>query len=325
VNFQDIARKLLHSAVPASLRNAVKMPFYALRSNLRWSRRALNPAISLAELSAGIAASGLTRGDVVCVHGSLSKLGNVEGGPSTVITALQAAVGEEGAILMPTYGSAQEVCEQGRVVDLRREPSRTGALTEAFRLSPDVFRSSHPFSSFCAWGARAAHFVGNHADDPRICHEGSPLARFYQARGKILGIGIGLGPVSFYHVVEDSWEGYPLQVYLPPQSVRYIDASGASVNRPVQRYKPELSRIRIDSRLNPWIRRVFTDRFDAAGLLHRFQLGMAPSWIIDSAQMYDLVRNLAIEGLTIYATSASSTLGSCSTCSRMPLSGSKTP
>ena len=46
---------------------------------------------------------GLERGTAVEVHSSLSSLGFVEGGASTVISALMDVVGEDGAIVMSAY------------------------------------------------------------------------------------------------------------------------------------------------------------------------------------------------------------------------------
>jgi aminoglycoside 3-N-acetyltransferase len=49
----------------------------------------------------GLKRLGLAPGMAVEVHSSLSRLGFVEGGASTVIQALMEVVGEQGAIVMP--------------------------------------------------------------------------------------------------------------------------------------------------------------------------------------------------------------------------------
>jgi aminoglycoside 3-N-acetyltransferase len=54
-------------------------------------------------LSAGIRGLGLTDGDVVIVHSSLSKLGWIAGGAQALLEALRAVVGAAGTIVMPTH------------------------------------------------------------------------------------------------------------------------------------------------------------------------------------------------------------------------------
>ncbi len=46
---------------------------------------------------------GVEAGDVLFVHSSFRSLGPVEGGAGTVVGALEAAVGSEGTILMPSF------------------------------------------------------------------------------------------------------------------------------------------------------------------------------------------------------------------------------
>ena len=60
------------------------------------------------DIKKGLAELGLKRGDVVGVHSSLSSFGYVEGGADTVIDALLETVGEEGAVVMPTYSTNRE-------------------------------------------------------------------------------------------------------------------------------------------------------------------------------------------------------------------------
>ena len=89
-----------------------------------------------------------------------------------------------------------------------------------------------------------------------------------------------MGPVSFYHVLEDTWDAFPLAVYLPPVEVGYIDAEGVRVTRPVRRFDPEVRRTRIDQPGSAWLRDRFAEHLDRAGLRHRFPVGDAGSWTI---------------------------------------------
>ena len=46
---------------------------------------------------------GVEEGDTLLVHSSYKSLGEVDGGPQTVIRALEAALGAEGTLIMPTF------------------------------------------------------------------------------------------------------------------------------------------------------------------------------------------------------------------------------
>lgn len=117
----------------------------------------------------GFAASlrelGLKEGSTVVAHAALSKLGYVEGGPDTVIDALQDVVGRQGCIMMPTFptaGSMADLIDTGLPFDFRTAPSRVGILTEVFRRRPDVIRSLHPTNAVAAWGERAGELIAGH-------------------------------------------------------------------------------------------------------------------------------------------------------------------
>jgi aminoglycoside N3'-acetyltransferase len=272
---------------------------------VRVAKRRFQSSVDAELVCTALRGAGVSPGDVVVVHSSLSRLGKVDAGPSTVVDGVLAAVGDTGVVLMPVFGDADEVLARAEPVDLREEPSRTGAVTEHFRRRPGVRRSSHPFSSLAASGPHAGHFTSGHALDPRIAHKDSPLGRLLEADGKIVGLGVSLGPVSFYHVLEDTWDGFPLSVYGEPQEVTYIDAAGESVTRPIRQYEPGLRRTRIDMPDARWIRGALTDHLERRGILQRFSCGEGDGWIMAARALYDEQRLLAERGVTIYSTEAS--------------------
>jgi aminoglycoside 3-N-acetyltransferase len=268
-------------------------------------RRNLQSEITRDQLVADLRAGGIREGDTLMVHCSLRSIGNVEGGAATVVQALMEAVTAQGNLLLPAFANAAEVFErsrQGNPVDLRNEPSKTGKVTEIFRTWPEVRRSSHPFESVCVWGKNAEYIVSGHESDPKICHRNSPFARLVELQGKVVGLGISLGPVTFYHVVEDTWEGFPLNNYLPEVSVTYVDEHGEKVTREVKRYDPERTTTRIDMPDAHWVREFMTRHVTKKKLLRRFNFGDAGSWIIPAKPFYDELIELAKRGLTIYTT-----------------------
>jgi aminoglycoside 3-N-acetyltransferase len=136
-------------------------------------------------------------GDILIVHSSFKSLGPVEGGPATVVGALQDAVTDAGALLMPVFTWPQA----DGIFHLKTSPSRTGAITEAFRTTSGVLRSRHPTHSVAAWGAQAAELIEGH---PRTSALGwdSPFHRATLAGASVLMIGCRMTSCSLVHVAE---------------------------------------------------------------------------------------------------------------------------
>ncbi len=235
-------------------------------------------------------------------------MGNVIGGPESVVKALQKLVGQNGTIVMPAYAGLsnfKNLMESGSLINLRREKSQQGSISEAFRQSEGVNRSSHPFSSCCAWGKNAEYITSGHEEDERICHRSSPLSKAMELNAKVIGIGVDMGPISFYHVIEDTWDEYPIKVYSESVQAKYIDQFGNIVERKVKFYKPELTKVRIDSDNNLWIRRKITAKFDSLNLRKKFDIGTGHGWHISSKDFYDVIKRLAQDNqITIYTMSA---------------------
>ena len=92
---------------------------------------------------------GIQKGDTLFIHSSFKSLGPVEDGAGTVIAALEAAIGTEGLILMPTFSLLPS--REARVAswDVNKTPS-TGGLADGV-FSADVRHSSlRPlFARYC--------------------------------------------------------------------------------------------------------------------------------------------------------------------------------
>ena len=162
---------------------------------------------------------GLTTGDTVMVHTSLSQIGYVCGGAQTIIEALIEVVGEEGTIMMPTQswknldpetGVHWDVDEQ--YWDMIREgwpafdknitPTNTmGAVAEMFRLWPGALRSDHPARSVAAWGRNAKYLTEKH-DLCDIFGDDSPVGKLYKLDGKVLLIGVDYDKNTSIHLAD---------------------------------------------------------------------------------------------------------------------------
>lgn len=146
----------------------------------------------------------LSTGDVVCVHSSFSSLGYVEGGPGTLIKAIEEVVGSSGTIMMPTFSMGSSMLsylESGEVFDVCKTPSKVGAVTETFRKWPGVIRSLHPTNSVAAKGPLANDLLAGHHRSATPFGLETPFGRLASFGGKILMINTHIH--SFLHHVQD--------------------------------------------------------------------------------------------------------------------------
>lgn len=175
--------------------------------------------VTIERMVADLRALGVTAGDVLVVHSSLSALGWVPGGPPAVVDALMEALTEEGTLVMPTHSagySEPSDWENPPVPDSWYDTIResmpafrpevtpcawVGSIPECFRSYPGVRRSRHPAVSFAAWGRHRDEVVEGHTYDYGL-GEGSPLARVYDLDGDVLLLGVGHDSNTSLHLAE---------------------------------------------------------------------------------------------------------------------------
>lgn len=268
--------------------------------------------VTRAGLAADLARLGIAHGDTLFVHSSLKSLGYVEGGAAAVIGALQDAVGPHGTLLLPTYylpgGTVRATCDmKDYVFDPRRHGTHMGRLPEAFLASAGVRRSIHPTHSVSAWGRHAARLTEAHHRAPSIFGVDSPWQRFIVCeQAKVLGLGISMGPVTFYHALEDAMgDAFPVPVWEgDTKLLACLDHAGRRWDVPVRPFDPAIAQRRIDHTGRDDLRDYFAREFDAAGLRVHGQVGDAASWCIPAQAFYDHLGRLAAENVTIYASAA---------------------
>jgi aminoglycoside 3-N-acetyltransferase len=172
-------------------------------------------------LTTDLRALGVTAGMTLIVHSSLKAIANwVIGGAQAVILALEAAIGEEGTLVMPTMSGElsdpadwqhppvpsawwelirQEMPPFMADLTVTRE---MGLIAETFRKQDGALRSSHPRTSFAARGKHAAEITANHRLESAL-GEDSPLARIYDLNGHVLLLGVGHGNNTSLHLAEE--------------------------------------------------------------------------------------------------------------------------
>jgi aminoglycoside N3'-acetyltransferase len=293
------------------LKRTVKAALEALRR--RRSERQLRQSgrhVTRADLARDLARLGIRPGDTVFLHSSLKSLGYVEGGASSVIGALQDAVGAEGTLLVPTYylpaGTVKATCEmEGYVFDPRSHGTNMGRLPETFLREAATHRSVHPTHSVSAWGRHAQYLTEAHHRAPSIFGEGSPWQRFVGLDGaKVLGLGISMGPVTFYHVLEDAMgERFPEPIWEErTYQLPCLDKDGRRWDVPVRPFAPAVAARRIDYAAREDLRAYFRDEFERAGLRVNGKVGEGDSWFIPARAFYDHLEKMAGQGITIYST-----------------------
>lgn len=167
----------------------------------------------LRTLRTDLARLGIGGGDVLIVHSSMKSIGWVQGGPRTVIRALQDTLTPTGTLLMPTFSdNFEKVYEPSDPYDPRHSPSRVGLLTETFRRMPGVRRSGHPTHSVAAWGERALEMTEDHTFISGLDAE-SPFRRAARAGAKVLMIGCGFNRLSLLHVAEELASAPYLEIF----------------------------------------------------------------------------------------------------------------
>ncbi|MEV0281120.1 AAC(3) family N-acetyltransferase [Streptomyces sp. NPDC050610] len=177
------------------------------------------PLCTRDSLAADLSRAGIQAGETLLVHSSLSSLGWVCGGPSTVVRALLDVLGPEGTLVVPTHSGENSdpslwsnppvpeawwaaIRASMPAYDARITPSfGIGIIPETVRNWPGAVRSAHPQTSFAAVGPLGSAIVDGHALDCRL-GERSPLARLEEAGARILLLGADFESCTAFHLAE---------------------------------------------------------------------------------------------------------------------------
>ena len=182
-------------------------------------------ALSKDQLVKALREIGLRPGDSFIVHSSYKSLGEVEGGPETVIDALIEAVSPGGNLVLPTFNYTQNIADP--YFDPAVVPCRTGIIPELGRMRPNAVRSLHPTHSCTVIGPDAVELTRDHMSF-RSVGVGSPIDRLAKMGGKVLLLGVRHTSNTMVHLGEEyagipkgSWFEAPTfaEVLMPDRSV----------------------------------------------------------------------------------------------------------
>lgn len=246
---------------------------------------------------------GLENGDRLFMHSSMSAFGHIEGGPQTVIKALEEVVDGDGLIVMPAFplvGNAIDYIKRGEVFDIKRTPSRMGAITEAFRKTPNVERSLHPTHSVCAKGRGANEFVNGHENCKTPFDLESPFGKMIEQNVLIIGFGAEIHHFTLQHTFADSCgEKYPFNIYNGEKySVRCIDFHGKEKTVKTLVNDPVLSERRWDSVKSKGIE--IKRRLEEGGFLTVTKFAKGEIITIRAKDFMAELGRLLEDGITVY-------------------------
>jgi aminoglycoside 3-N-acetyltransferase len=157
-----------------------------------------NTMLTFEQLVGGFRNLGVDDGDTLLVHSSYKSLGEVDGGPQTVIRALEGVLGADGTLIMPTFNFD---FNKGIPWDVRKTRSKMGALTEVVRMDPRAKRVFHPFYSFAILG-KHAEMLGSLRYKSSY-ERNSVFGKLRDLDGKIMVIGLSYNDsMTFFHHIE---------------------------------------------------------------------------------------------------------------------------
>src|SRR6185295_10169535 len=117
-------------------------------------RGRLGASVTKSQLIQQLGALGVEAGGVLLVHAAFSRIAPLDDGPRGLIEALQAALGEQGTLVMPSMADDDDT-----PFDRRTMPCRgVGVLADTFWRMPGVMRSDSPHA-FAAVGPQAARIT----------------------------------------------------------------------------------------------------------------------------------------------------------------------
>ena len=159
---------------------------------------------------------GIKKRDTLFIHSSFKSLGPVEGGAGTVISALEAVIGQDGLLLMPTFSLLPSREERVAAWDVATTPSHGGMVDGVFSADARHLSLRPLFARRCCARERCGRSVCSQITsdvkatnrrgilDPwgKTYGTHSPMFRAYKSDAKLLMIGVDYQTSTYIHLVE---------------------------------------------------------------------------------------------------------------------------
>ena len=234
--------------------------------------------LSGVDLARGLRQLGVQPGMALEVHCSLSQFGHLEGGAETLIRTLTQLVGDDGAIVMPSYRLSPnlpltaEDLRLGLTMKIRilqedEEPSAIGIVSDTFRKRSDVMTGDGIFR-VSAWGKDAKkHSAG--------------FQHLIDHGGYALLLGVDIYRLSSMHYVEDALPEAIRSRFKPSETAR---ARYPEDQWLIEAWLPEAK---------PWYR--IQDEAYALGLIADANIGDAKCMLFQVRPVIELYRKALID------------------------------
>lgn len=178
-------------------------------------------------------ALGINKRGTLLVHSSFKSIGDVEGGPDTVLDALSEYM-KDGLLILPTH-TWKYIDKDNPTFDVKNSPSNVGILTEKFRKREGVIRSEHPTHSVSALGNEADVVVKGEYKHDTPCARESVWGKIVDRNAQVLMIGVDLTRCTFIHGIEE-WVDIQGRMTSSHEKLYSILHTGEKVEVPSRRH-----------------------------------------------------------------------------------------
>ena len=180
----------------------------------------MSSLLTKTEIEDGLRQLGVLTGMMLEVHCSMSSFGHVDGGALTIIEALKNLVGEDGAIVMPSFKDSPNlplndtdkrlgVTLKIKLLNGDEQHSGMGIVSDTFRNMLDVITGKGQFR-VSAWGSDAEKHVSNWFN------------HLINSGGYALLLGVDIYKMSSRHYVEDILPNEIKQLFRPSKEALKI-------------------------------------------------------------------------------------------------------
>ena len=170
---------------------------------------------------------GMKKGSVVFIQSRWAEFYNCTSSPTEVIEEILKVIGPEGTLGM----ACMPYIKEGKIFNVKRTPTNSGLLAEAFRKYPGVKRSINIKHSVCAIGPQADYLVSEHYLSETPWDKKSPYYRLYELNALNFGLGLGkywMGTIIHCadSLLKDELPYYHDMFYPEKTEYKYIDYDG---------------------------------------------------------------------------------------------------
>lgn len=252
--------------------------------------------ISIESLISELEEHGVSSNDVLFIHSSYKALGRFVEKPNEIISKLKIWMADRGTLLFPAFtmaSSQHNEISSNSEFNLDSLRITTGVLPFFAAKDKDFHRSFHPTHSVVSYGKYSRELLNEHGQDGTATGITSPFYKMIKHEGKIINLGVGLNQTTAVHTIEEVPNiFFPIKTVSKKEFNVSISKESCTKNFQIKPLAPGLHNIRDVDQVKPALH--------DAGALVEFKFGDGVIQIIDSNLLYITLKNLSINGKTIY-------------------------